>query len=174
MRRLFALVAALVLAFAACSGGGGKNQAKSKEGKAVEQAVKSAGGDFCKLAANLDQLEDLDSTALTADQVAEIEDAMEALFASMPDELKSQVDLDLFRRQIEAFRAYMDATGGGTTAEPTPAQQKKLDEVKEEFADLPERQDEIDADQAKVNSYLETECGQDQDGDGDTDGKIEP
>lgn len=175
MRRLFALVAALVFVLAACSGGGGgNNQAKSKEGKEVEQAVQSAGGDFCTLSANLDKLDDLGSSALTDDQVAEIKDAIEALFAAMPDELKSKIDLDLFRRQVDAFLAYMDATGGNLAAEPTPEQQKKLDEIEEEFADLQERQDEIDADQAEVNSYLETECGQDQDGDGDTDGEVEP
>ncbi|MBI2169729.1 MAG: hypothetical protein HYU28_09570 [Actinobacteria bacterium] len=156
MQRLAVALVAGVVFFAGCSSGGG-NKASSKEAK---EAIASAGGDYCKLARNLEGLDDElgfgDSEGpLTDEQIQDLKAVIAAFLENAPDEIKD--DAALLASSLDALIEYLEIVGGDFLADPSTLSeedQKRIEELSQQFED-PKFQKASD----NVDTYNEEECG---------------
>ncbi len=160
MRRLAIVLAVGGLLLAGCS------DDKSDTGNAdVDAAIDEAGGDFCALMENFNELdESFDSEdgsgAMSEEDMAAMTGMIEAIVSAAPDELSE--DMELMTRASEAMLAMMEVTGGDILideSELTEEQQAEMAELNEEYADLETA--DVDGATERVNAYVLEECGVD-------------
>ena len=181
MRRLLVLLFTLTLAFSACGGGDGnaddvaarsstteagagasdedEEEAEAEDSDVAEFSGDDS-GDFCDKAREYDKkFENIGENSDDAEaEWNELEDAIEDIAGDAPAEIRADVKLVAKNfKEVKALYAKYDY----------------------DFSKVPEEEasaiDNTGVDEAteRVNSYMETVCDIDQDGDGDTDG-VEP
>ena len=155
MRRLAVALVAGVVLFAGCSSGGGK-KAASKETK---EAIESAGGNYCDLARNIENLDDDllggESGEITDEQIQDLQAIVAAFLGAAPDAIRD--DAELLASSLDGLIEYLQIVGGDFTTDPSTlseADQKRVAEIQEQFED-PRYQEASD----RVDQYNQEECG---------------
>lgn len=172
MRRLLALVACLLFVAAACGGDDGNGDdvaarsttseadSASEEDDAAASSEDFSGkgsGDFCDKAREYDKkFEDIGQNSADAEEEwRELEKAIDDIAEDAPDEIEA--DVAVVRTNFKEVRALLEKYDYDFSKVPP-----------DEAAAI--ESEEVEEANERVNSYMETVCKIDQDGDGDTDG----
>lgn len=165
MIRFMALLAAAVLALAACDSGG--NGGVSAGGGSSEA--------FCGLADEVQGLEDLgegiDPTDFGAleGQLDEFNSVLADAVDAAPDEIRDDVELvaNTVNEMFEAMRGPLQELSENPEA---AAQNPEIFQELQEAAPTPEEEEELEAASQRIEEFVEEECGIDTDSGDDADG----
>lgn len=163
MIRFMALLAAAVLALAACDNGGNGD------------GVSAGGGSseaFCGLADEVQGLEDLgegiDPTDFGAleGQLDEFNRVLDDAVDAAPDEIRDDVELvaSTVNEMFEAMRGPLQELSENPEA---AAQNPEIFQQLQEAAPTPEEEEELEAASQRIEEFVEEECGIDTDTDSD-------